>query len=271
MKKKVTIIGTGLGGLASGLLLIKKGYEVEFIEKNDRPGGRLNQIKKDGFTFDTGPSFFSMSYVFEEFMQRCGIELPFEFVPLDPLYSVNFKGSTKTYHLYKDLGLLAEQFQDLEPDFEHKMRVYLAKSKRLFEDTFDIVIRNNFDNIFDYLSALIRVNPRHLPVLFKSFWEHVHGYFSSSEVRQIISLVPFFLGRTPFDTMAVYSLLSYTEFQHDGYYNVAGGMYTIVESIVEELVRCGAKFHYNAEIVDVVREGQKVSAVIDQQGRKYAG
>ena len=271
MKKKVTIIGTGLGGLASGLLLIKKGYEVEFIEKNDRPGGRLNQIKKDGFTFDTGPSFFSMSYVFEEFMQRCGIELPFEFVPLDPLYSVNFKGSTKTYHLYKDLGRLAEQFRDSEPDFEHKMRVYLAKSKRLFEDTFDIVIRNNFDNIFDYLSALIRVNPRHLPVLFKSFWEHVHSYFSSSEVRQIISLVAFFLGRTPFDTMAVYSLLSYTEFQHDGYYNVAGGMYTIVESIVEELVRCGAKFHYNAEIVDVVQEGQKISAVIDRQGRKYAG
>ena len=60
-----------------------------------------------------------------------------------------------------DLGRLAEQFRDLEPDFEHKMRVYLAKSKRLFEDTFDIVIRNNFDNIFDYLSALIRVNPRH--------------------------------------------------------------------------------------------------------------
>ena len=49
--------------------------------------------------------------------------------------------------------------------------------------------------------------------------------------------------------MAVYSLLSYTEFQHDGYYNVAGGMYTIVESIVEELVRYGAKFHYNAKIV----------------------
>jgi len=66
MKKKVIIVGTGLGGLCSGLLLQSKGYEVQFIEKNDRPGGRLNRFEQEGFTFDTGPSFFSMSYIFKE-------------------------------------------------------------------------------------------------------------------------------------------------------------------------------------------------------------
>lgn len=111
MKKKVTIIGTGLGGLSAGLLLSKKGYEVSFIEKNAKPGGRLNQIQKDGFTFDTGPSFFSMSYVFKDFMDRCGVALPFEFVELDPLYSVNFRGEEKTYHLYKDIKRLSAQFE----------------------------------------------------------------------------------------------------------------------------------------------------------------
>ncbi|HON02461.1 MAG TPA: NAD(P)-binding protein, partial [Paludibacteraceae bacterium] len=67
MKEKVIIVGAGLGGLATGLRLAKEGYEVEFLEKNTKAGGRLNQIKKDGFTFDTGPSFFSMSYIFKEF------------------------------------------------------------------------------------------------------------------------------------------------------------------------------------------------------------
>lgn len=271
MKQKVTIIGTGLGGLASGLWLIKQGYEVEFIEKNDKPGGRLNQIKKDGFTFDTGPSFFSMSYVFKEFMEKCNMELPFKFVELDPLYSVNFRGSNKTYHLYKDIKKLAAQFQEQEPDFEEKMRTYLKKSKALFEDTFDIVIRSNFENLFDYCTSLLRVNPKHLPVLFKTFWQHVNSYFTSSEVRQIISLVAFFLGRTPFDTMAIYSLLSYTEFQHDGYYNVEGGMYTIVNSIVDELIKCGAQFTYNTEIVDVEREAKQITAVVDSKGNRYSG
>ena len=90
MSKKIIIVGAGLGGLASGLLLSKKGYKVEFVEKNKQAGGRLNQIKKDGFTFDTGPSFFSMSFVFKDFMDKCGVKLPFKFVELDPLYSVNF-------------------------------------------------------------------------------------------------------------------------------------------------------------------------------------
>ncbi|MDO4790764.1 MAG: phytoene desaturase family protein [Porphyromonas sp.] len=269
MSKKVTIIGTGLGGLASGLLLSKRGYEVSFIEKNSKPGGRLNQLQKDGFTFDTGPSFFSMSYVFKEFMEKCGVELPFEFVELDPLYSVNFRGDTKTYHLYKDTKRLAEQFKEVEPDFEAKMERYLKKSKALFEDTFDIVIRNNFDNLFDYITTLMQVNPRHIPVLLKTFWSHVKEHFSSKEAQQIISLVAFFLGRTPFDTMAIYSLLSYTEFSHDGYYNIKGGMYNIVRGLVSELEKSGASFRFNTEIKDAVYNGDKLSSVVDQDGNRF--
>ena len=74
--KKVLIVGAGLGGLTTALRLAKKGYKVEIIEKNEQAGGRLNQVKKDGFTFDSGPSFFSMSYEFKQFADECGIEIP---------------------------------------------------------------------------------------------------------------------------------------------------------------------------------------------------
>jgi len=57
MSKKVLIVGSGLAGLAAALRLSRRGYEVELVEKNDQAGGRLNQLKKDGFTFDVGPSF----------------------------------------------------------------------------------------------------------------------------------------------------------------------------------------------------------------------
>ena len=115
--KSVLIVGAGLGGLATALRLAKQGYQVEIIEKNKPAGGRLNQLKKDGFTFDMGPSFFSMSYEFEEFARDCGIELPFKYVELDPLYSGNFRGNPKTFHLYKNIAKLAEQIKDIEPDF----------------------------------------------------------------------------------------------------------------------------------------------------------
>jgi phytoene desaturase len=269
MSKSVLIVGSGLGGLATALRLAKKGYKVEILEKNSQAGGRLNQLKRDGFTFDTGPSFFSMSYEFTEFARDCNIQLPFKYFELDPLYTVNFSRNSKTYHLYKDIQKLAAQFKDVEPDFEKKMGKYLNKSKRLFHDTVDKVIKSNHDSILSYLITLMKVNPVHFPVLFRSFWQQVSQYFSSEDVKQIISLVAFFVGRTPFDTAAVYSLLSYTEFMHDGYYNVEGGLYKIVEGFVEELKKEKVNITYNTEIIDFSANNNKIEYLVDSNNKKW--
>lgn len=269
MNKSVLITGAGIGGLATALRLAKKGYKVTIVEKNHQAGGRLNQIKKDGFTFDTGPSFFSMSYEFEEFAKDCNIKLPFNYFELDPLYTVNFLDNPKTFYLYKDIEKLSEQFSDVEPGFKMKFEKYLKNSGQLFDDTVDIVIKNNFDSVLQYVKTLMNVNPVHLPILFKSFWKEVKKNFSSKEARQIISLVAFFLGRTPFDTMAIYTLLSYTEFQHDGYFNVEGGMYKIVEGLVDELRKENVEIVYNTEIVDFGSPGDKLQSLVDQNGKKW--
>jgi phytoene desaturase len=269
MAKSVLIVGAGIGGLALALRLAKKGFKVEIIEKNAQAGGRLNQLKKDGFTFDTGPSFFSMSYEFTEFAKDCNIRVPFKYIELDPLYTVNFSNSPKTYHLFKDIYKLAEQFKDIEPDFEQEMIKYLEKSKHLFHDTIDVVIKNNFDSIFSYLITLLTVNPVHLPVLFRNFWQQVSRYFSANDAREIISLVAFFLGRTPFDTSGVYTLLSYAEFIHDGYYNVEGGMYKIVEGIVGELKKENVTITYNTEIVGYSANNNSLEYLIDKNNKKW--
>lgn len=269
MKKKILVVGAGLGGLATALRLAKKGYEVEMLEKNSQAGGRMNQIKKDGFTFDTGPSFFSMSYEFEEFARDCNIKLPFDYFKLDPLYSVNFSGNPKTFQLYKNPEKLAEQFSDIEPDFQEKFEKYIKKSGALFHDTVDIVIKKNFDSFFHYVISLMRVNPVHLPVLFSSFYNHVKKYFTSKEAIRIISLVAFFLGRTPFDTMAIYTLLSYTEFKYDGYFNVKGGMYKIIEGLVDELKKENIEINYNTEIVGFEEKNGQLDALVDRNNNKW--
>jgi phytoene desaturase len=171
--------------------------------------------------------------------------------------------------LYEDIHKLAEQFIEAEPDFEIKMKRYLVKSRHLFDDTVDKVIKSNYDSIFSYLMTLLTVNPSHMPVLFRNFWQQVCRYFDSEDARQIISLVAFFLGRTPFDTSAVYTLLSYTEFQHDGYYNVEGGMYKIVEGILDELKKENVKITYNTEIVDYIFNSEKLEFLVDKSNKKW--
>lgn len=267
--KNVIVVGSGLGGLSAALRLATKGYKVQIIEKNNIAGGRLNQIKSNGFTFDTGPSFFSMSYEFDEFARDCNIKLPFEFVELDPLYSVNFSNNSKTFFLYKDIKKLALQFNEFEPDFEQKMERYLKKTGSLFHDTVDLVIKNNFDSVLQYFLTLVRVNPAHLPVLFRTFWQQVCLHFTSAQARQIISLVAFFLGRTPFDTMGIYSLLSYTEFKHNGYYNVKGGMYQIVTGLLNELKKHNVEIIYNTEITGFDSVNGKITSLTNQYGNKH--
>lgn len=269
MNKSVLVVGAGLGGMALALRLAKKGCKVTILEKNSQPGGRLNQLRVNGFTFDTGPSFFSMSYEFNRFAEDCGIDLPFKYYSLDPLYTVTFRHNPKTYFLYRDVKKLAAQFSDSEPDFEQKMERYLAKGKQLFEDTMDVVIRSNHDTLLEYILHLMRVNPVHFPIIFRNFWQQVAHYFSSEEARQIISLVSFFLGRTPFDTASVYTLLSYTEFRHDGYFNVEGGMYRIIEGMAGLLKNEKVEITYNTEIIDFMAEGDNVKSLIDRQGRKW--
>ncbi len=269
MQKKVLIVGAGLAGLAAALRLSARGFHVELVEKNSQAGGRLNQLKAKGFTFDTGPSFFSMSYEFDEFIKDAGISMPFKFVELDPLYTVNFSATDKTYTMYKDLAKLEHEFRDTEPDLKKKMTAYLNTGRKIFDGTVDLVVRRNYNSLIHYFITLMQAPPQLLPVLFRNFWQQVCRYFDSDEVRQILSLVAFFVGRTPFDTPAVYSLLSYTEFIHNGYFNVQGGMYKIVEGLCNELQKQNIKIHYNTEVTGFKNSDNKIKQLHDANGNVW--
>ncbi|KOH46694.1 phytoene desaturase family protein [Sunxiuqinia dokdonensis] len=270
MNKKVLIIGTGLAGLSTALRLTTDGYEVEMVEKYHRPGGRLNLLEKDGFKFDMAPTFFSMSYEFKELADYCKIKMPFEFVELDPLYSVHFEGDDRSYLIHKNLKKLAEEFKKIEPDLEKKLERFLKSAGEIFHDTENIVIKQNFDSLLGYLLQLTRVPIKHAPKMFYSMWREMEKNFDSFEVKVIFSLVGFFLGATPFDTPAVYSMLNYTELVHDGYHNVKGGMYKIVEGLVKELEQRNVKMHYGVEIERFEKTNGQISAFYDQTGKKWA-
>jgi phytoene desaturase len=268
-KKKVLIIGTGLGGLSTALRLTSKGYEVEMVEKYHQAGGRLNSLEKDGFTFDMGPSFFSMSYEFTELFDYCNIPNPLKLRELNPLYAVYFEDKRSPFLIYKDLEKLAKEFENIEPELKRKTEKYLEAAGKLFHDTEHIVIKQNFDSVFGYLLQLVRVPLKHAPKMFRSMWDELNKNFDSQEVKVIFSLVSFFLGSTPFQTPAVYSLLNYTELKHDGYWNVEGGMYSITTSIKKILDDRHVKFHFNTDIDKIEQRNGVLTSAISKDGRKF--
>ncbi len=267
--KTAVIVGAGLGGLSTALRLSYQGYEVTVIEKHSKPGGRLNQLKIDGFTFDVGPSFMSMSYELDELFNSVGLKNPIELEELDPLYQVYFDNDPRPYKIWKTLSKLEEEFKDIEPNLALKVERYLAKAGQFFHDTEDKVVKSNYDNVADYILKLTRVPLKHLPYLFRKMWTEVENNFESEQVRVIFSLVAFFLGSTPFQTPAIYSLLNYTEMKHDGYWKVKGGMYRIVEELMKILLERGVKFVFNTEIVGIGNSNGKLNSLIDKNGKTW--
>lgn len=267
VQKKILIIGSGLGALSTALRLASLGYkDITIVEKYQTPGGRLNVVRKDGFTFDMGPSFFSMSYEFDELFKSCGMENPLRFKKLDPLYSVSFAGSDRVFRIYTDLDKLAQEFEGIESNFKEKATKYLESAGKIFHATEYKVVKSNFSSTPAYLLSLATVPLKFAPRMFYSMWNDLEKTFESEEAKVIFSLVAFFLGATPFDTPAVYKLLNYTELVHDGYWNVEGGMYKITETLVDELQKRGVKFQYGVEIKDYFSKDGQVTGFSDQHG-----
>lgn len=266
---KFVIIGSGLGGLSLALRLSSKGHEVTILEKYSSPGGRLNRLQKEGFTFDVGPSFMSMTYEMDELFSSSGVKNPLTLTELDPIYNVYFENRERPFRIFKELKKLEEEFKGLEPNLAAKAEKYLKRAGEFFHDTEGKVVKSNFNSIAGYLLSLTGVPLKHLPYLFRSMWKEVDETFDSEEVKVIFSLVAFFLGSTPFQTPAIYSLLNYTEMRHNGYWKVEGGMYRMVEEIVKLLSERKVNLVLNTEVAEVLSNNGKVTGVKDATGKVW--
>jgi phytoene desaturase len=266
--KEALVVGSGLGGLATALRLAKKGYKVKILEKYTQAGGRLNQIKQEGFTFDMGPSFFSMSYEFDRFFESCGYTNPLKFNKLDPLYNVYFSDRKNPYRIFSSLKKLALEFSD-EKNFEAKTERYLKQAAEVFHSTEYKVVKKNFNSRLHYISGLTSVPLKHASLIFRNMWQELDRHYETEDVKIIFSLVAFFLGATPFQTPAVYSLLNYTELKHDGYWNVEGGMYRIVEELLSILAENKVEIEYGIEVKSFESDKGKISSLRDQNNKSW--
>ncbi|GEM_PF-774592 len=143
MAKNITIIGSGLGGIATALRFASLGTKVTILEKNNSIGGRLNQLKIDDFTFDTGPSFMSLTYEMDELFNSIKVPNPLKMIELDPLYSVFFENEKNPRQIHKDLFKLQKEFLN-EPDLD-KLRIsfYSAvENQKLMKIFWNDIVKN---------------------------------------------------------------------------------------------------------------------------------
>lgn len=265
--EKIIIIGAGFGGLATAAILAKKGHEVVVIEKNDKPGGRANLLERDGFRFDMGPSWYLMPEIFEQFFTLIGEKSSdyYEVEKLDPSYRIYFKDEEepKSVDVYGDVKKDLKTLELLEPGIEQSFKKYLSRATLQYEISKDRFLYKNYDSIFDFFTWEVIRDGLRLSV-FSRMQSYVERFFKSPKVQKIMQYPLVFLGSSPYNTPALYSLMSHLDF-NQGVFYPKGGMHEVVKGIEAAAKKMGAEFRYGTGVqkININGEGEATGVTLE--------
>lgn len=255
MTGRVIIIGAGIGGLATANLLAKAGYDVHVYEKSTRPGGRAGTLKEKGFTFDTGPSWYLMPEVFEQYFSLFGVsaETSLSLQKLTPAYKVFFENE-RPIVVSGNMAVDAATFEAIEPGSGKRLEAYVKKSEELYDLSLKHFLYTNFLSFKDFFKKdIITRSIAMVKLALTPIDNYAARYVQDRRLRQILEYPMVFLGSSPFSAPAIYSLMSALDFQRGVFYP-KGGLYTVIELLVSIGKEVGVTYHYNSGVASIAVE-----------------
>jgi len=268
MKTTALVIGAGIGGIATAARLAKNGYSVTVLEKNAQAGGRCNQIIRDGHRFDIGPTLFLMPEVWEETFAALGENLGdhLDLRRIDPTYKVHFEDGLQL-ELTSNIGEMQAQLEKVEKGAFTGFLGYIAEGSKHYKLSLEKFVGRNFYNIFQYFSLA------NLPLIFQlkaltKHYSHASHFFKDERLKAAFTFQNMYLGLSPYDAPATYSLLQYTELAEGVWYPM-GGMYAGIQALVKVAERLGVKFIYNAPVKKLTVDGSKIDSAVLDDGRTF--
>lgn len=271
--RRAVVIGGGISGLASAALLARDGFAVTVLEQRSQLGGRAGSWERDGFRFDTGPSWYLMPEVFDHFFQLLGTsaDAELDLVKLDPGYRVYSEGNDEPIDLRADAEANIALFESVEPGAGKRIRKYLASA----EDTYAMAIRRFLYTTFQDLTKLAAPDVlRRLPKLARLLLQPLSSRAASAvkdrRLWQILGYPAVFLGTSPYAAPSMYHLMSHLDLA-DGVLYPKGGI-TEVIAAVERVARAeGAKIIAGAKVERIVVEDGVATGVVhrDRDGVQH--
>jgi phytoene desaturase len=265
MAKRALVVGAGFAGLAASTSLAAKGYDVTILEKNDQAGGRARSFQENGFDFDMGPSWYWMPDVFETYFGRFGKSVCdyYTLERLDPSYRVYF-GEKDFVDLPAGVEACAHLFNEIEPGAGDKLRKFMSESAYKYEVGINDLVYRPGRSILEFADIRIAKGLLQLDLL-KSMRKYVYGHFNNPRLRQLMEFPILFLGATPKNTPALYSLMNYADVD-GGTWFPKGGMHKIVEGMVSLAEEQGVTIKLNHEVLDLKYSGDKITGLVTPHG-----
>ncbi|MBG6062742.1 phytoene desaturase [Flavobacterium sp. CG_9.1] len=256
--KKITIIGSGFSALAASCYLAKSGHNVTVYEKNATIGGRARQLKKEGFTFDMGPSWYWMPDVFDRFFADFDKKTTdyYELIKLSPAYRVYY-GIDDFITIADNLTEIIAAFEAIEKGSGALLQDFMARAK----SNYDIAIK---DLVYrPGVSPLELITPKtalKVGEFFSNISRDVRKKFKNERLIQILEFPVLFLGAKPSDTPSFYSFMNYADFGL-GTWHPKTGMFDLVRAMESLALELGVTFETNANIEKIIVENKTAVAI----------
>jgi phytoene desaturase len=264
MPQDIAIIGSGFSSLSAACYLAQAGNKVTVYEKNASIGGRARQLKKEGFVFDMGPSWYWMPDVFERFFNDFGKKTTdyYELIKLSPAYRVYY-GIDDFITIADNLEEIIETFESIEQGSGAKLKKFMATAKSNYDIAIkDLVYRPGVSPL-----ELITVETaKKVGAFFSTISKDVKREFKNQRLIQILEFPVLFLGAKPSDTPSFYSFMNYADFGL-GTWHPKTGMFDVVKGIQDLATELGVTFEFNANVNKIVVENDKAVALIINNSR----
>ncbi len=269
MKKSVLVIGAGIGGICAAIHLARRGLQVRVIEKNIRPGGRCERLSRDGHQFDTGPTLLIMPHLYEAEFRALGacMQEVLDLQRVDPTYHLVFDDGSQLA-LSSDLKSMETQLEAMEPGSFQGFLRYLQEGDLHYRLGVEKLVNRDFRRAADFFS------PANIPLLLSlkplvNHYQNVSGYFSTPRLRAAFTFQDVYMGLSPFEAPATFSMMSFTELAHGVWYP-RGGMYRVVEALVSLAEQAGVEFVYDTTVERIETDGDHARGLLLEHGERPA-
>ncbi len=266
-RRSATVVGAGIGGLATAVRLAHAGWAVTVLEQHDQPGGRAGQWRSEGFTFDTGPSLVMMVEYWQKLFSDVGRRLEdyLTLVQVDPCYRIHFPDGT-SHDRSSVINRLIEECEVLEPGCGPNLLAYLARTSEMYRDGLRFIGRN-----MHRPAAMLDL--ANLGILTSGalgdLQKMIRRYFRDERMQQSFSFQTLYLGLSPYESLAIYSLLPYVEVAGGIFYPM-GGMFQLALALERLARELGVTFQYGAKVERFETEGNRVRAARLADGSRVA-
>ena len=264
----VVVVGAGLAGLSAALRLAGAGRKVTVLERESVPGGRNGLLKKDGYSFDTGPSVLTMPSLINDAFNCVGEDMKdwLELTPLTPLYRA-FYADGSQLDVHADTNEMeAEIAKHISSTEAAGYRRYVEFVTKLYKYEMNDFIDRNIDSPLNLLTP----NLARLIALggFRRLSPKVNQFMKDPRLQKVYSFQAMYAGVSPQQALAIYAVIAYMD-SVNGVFFPKGGMHAVPRALAAAAQKHGVVFKYNTTVTNVEVSNGRAKAVITESGERY--